>query len=93
MYPVRFQVTCHVRAGDTEFAGSRGQVGGAAGRPQIQAQFGIVASGGAAVVRGELQRLPPGCGEDLQNLSHAQFARRRVIGLSSRRHRRCTAFA
>ena len=59
MYAVGLQVTRHVRAGNTEFAGSCGQIGGATGRPKIQAQYGIFVSGGAAVVRGELQRLLP----------------------------------
>ena len=73
MHAVGLQVTRYVRAGNAEFAGSGGQVGGAAGRPKIQAQFGIVVSGAAAVVRGELQWLPAGRGEELQDLGQAQF--------------------
>ena len=96
MDAVRLQVTRHVRAGKAELAGGRGQVGGPARRTKIEPQQGVPASGGAAVVRGELQRVAPSRGEDLQDLGHAEFAPRMggdVVGFPSRGHRRCTAFA
>ena len=56
VHAVRFEVARHVGAGQPEFAGRGGQIGGAARGHQVQAELGVVGSGVAAVVGGELQR-------------------------------------
>ena len=93
VHAVGVQVARDVCAGQTELAGGGGQVGGAAGRPQIQAQLGFFVSGAAAVVRGELEWVLSRRGEDLQDLGHVQLAGGRALGLPGCGHRLCTAFA
>lgn len=93
MHAVGLQVAGHVGAGQAELARRRRQIRGPARTAQIQAQLGVFAAGGAAVVRGELQRVAAGRGEDLQNLGHAELAGPRPVRLFGGRHRRCTAFA
>ena len=73
VHAVRFEVAGHVGPRQPEIAGGGGEVRGAARGPQVQAELGVVGSGAAAVVRGELQR-HPACGEDLEDLGERQLA-------------------
>ena len=74
MHAVRLEVAGHVRAGQPEFARRGGEIGGAARGQQVQPEVGVLGPGGAAVVRGELQRQSAAGGEDLQDLGERQLS-------------------
>ena len=78
MHTVRLKVTRHVGTGKTEVAWRGGQVGGAARGLQIQTELGVLGSGRAAVVRGELQRQLTRR-EDLKDLGERESPGRRVF--------------
>ena len=104
MHAERFDVTRDVGAGQPQIAGRGGEVGGAARRQQVQPEGGVVGSGRAAVVGGELQRQLTR-GEDLQDLGQRQlpvggafvscslYVVIAVLRSSRKRSSPCTAFA
>ena len=94
MHAERRNVTGDIRAGQPEFPWRRGEIRGAARGQQVQPDGGVLGSGRAPVVCGELQGVLLTSGEDLQDLGECQLSRRRIrLLLFVCRHRLCTAFA